>query len=373
MKIRPEIIRVKADNLLLDDKNPRLPENVSISTQEEIWEFMKKAYDLDELALSMIANGYFEAKPMVVIPKDCEFAEGQEDAYNTYKNNLESQYIVVEGNRRLSTIQGLLKNKFSECLLTNDLKKQFKDLPVLFYPNRKNVLTFLGVHHLAVVRRWRMYERASFIVKLKHEKKMSIEDIQKTIGDKRNSVKKIYVCYKLVEIIKNYDADFNTNDAKSNFSFLPLATGQEPIRKFIGLESWNNIADLEQPILDDKKKDLKFLFECLFDNNSKKRLIRESRDITNKLNKIFEDESATQIFKDTLDINVAFDMVGGELIGLNNLSNQAKKRLETVNAKLSGMNIKNQVSSHEEGQKLQNHIITIKNIVEDINKKFENE
>ena len=52
----------------------------------------------------------------------------------------------------------------------------------------------------------------------------------------------------MIEIIKDYDGSFNTRDAKSNFSFLQLATGQGPIREFIGLDSWNNIEDLEEPI-----------------------------------------------------------------------------------------------------------------------------
>ena len=73
---------------------------------------MKKAYDLDELALSMVTNGYFEAEPLVVIPKDTKFSENQQDLYNTYKDSPQNQYIVVEGNRRLSTIQGLLSSNF---------------------------------------------------------------------------------------------------------------------------------------------------------------------------------------------------------------------------------------------------------------------
>ena len=107
------------------------------------------------------------------------------------------------------------------------MKEQFKKLPVLFYPNRDDVLGFLGVHHLSGVRKWNVYERARFIAQLKLKKKMSIEDIQRTIGDKKNSAKKTYVCYCL-KIIEKYDGSFDT---KSNFSFLQLATGQSSIRE----------------------------------------------------------------------------------------------------------------------------------------------
>ena len=49
----------------------------------------------------MVTNGYFEAEPLVVIPKDTKFSENQQDLYNTYKDSPQNQYIVVEGNRRL--------------------------------------------------------------------------------------------------------------------------------------------------------------------------------------------------------------------------------------------------------------------------------
>ena len=58
-KITPEIIRVNSTNLILDNKNPRLPESVSHKKSKEIWKHMKKFYDLDELALSIQNNGYF--------------------------------------------------------------------------------------------------------------------------------------------------------------------------------------------------------------------------------------------------------------------------------------------------------------------------
>jgi hypothetical protein len=153
---------------------------------------MKNAYDLDELALSMVENGYFEAEPMVVIPKDSEFSGDQHSEYTKFYKNTASEYIVVEGNRRLATIQGLL------------------------YPNRNDVLAFLGVHHLLGVRKWNIYERARFIVSLKRDKNLSINDIQKSIGDRRNSAKQTYGCYRLIEILKDYDESFNTRGLSEN-------------------------------------------------------------------------------------------------------------------------------------------------------------
>ena len=186
-KITPKIIRVNSERLLLDADNPRLPEGIS-KDREKIWAHMKRAYDLDELALSMSENGYFEAEPLVVIPEKISFKDGEIEKYIKYSEDNQSKFIVVEGNRRLATIQGLLDRELNYPI-SNDIKKQFKDLPVLFYPNRKSVLAFLGVHHLAGVRKWNVYERARYIVKLKKEG-WSILDIQRKVGDKKKLCKK---------------------------------------------------------------------------------------------------------------------------------------------------------------------------------------
>ena len=66
-------------------------------------------------------------------------------------------------------------------------------------------------------------------------------------------------------------------------------------------------------------------------------------------------------------------MIGGELDGLNNLSGEAQKKLETINGKLSSMDIKTEVSTYKKGKELQKKIVAISSVVRDINRKFENE
>jgi hypothetical protein len=370
-KIKPKIIRVNSENLQLDKQNPRLPESVQNSGLNKIWEHMKNSYDLDELALSMVENGYFEAEPMVAIPKDVEFSDKESESFDKFRENEDSKYIVVEGNRRLSTIQGLLNSKL-KYEVPDSFLEEVKELPILLYPNRSDVLAFLGVHHLLGVRKWNVYERAKFIVSLKRKKHMSIDSIQKAIGDRKNSARKIYVCYRLIELLSEYDDSINLKDAKERFSFLQLATGQTAIRKFIGLSSWVDIDNVEQPISEDKLEDLKFLFTCMFDNGSTRALIKESREITNKLSKILNDDAAIEILRRTLSIDIAFNMIGGELIGMNKLSDQAKRNLEEVNGKLSGMDIEKDVLAHKEGEMLEEIAKAMVNISSDIVRKFEN-
>jgi hypothetical protein len=52
---------------------------------------MKDSYDLDELALSMVENGYFEAEPMVAIPKDIEFFDKESESFDKFRENEDSK------------------------------------------------------------------------------------------------------------------------------------------------------------------------------------------------------------------------------------------------------------------------------------------
>lgn len=368
-KIRPQIIRAEVNNLYLDGKNPRLPENINTGDQDKIREFMHKAYGLDELALSIASNGYFEAEPMVVIPFKEIFESGQEDQYEKYITDPNSQYIVVEGNRRLSTIQGFLKNEFKDIALKDEIRDQFDDLPVVVYPNRDDALAFLGVHHLVGVRKWNVYERARFIVNLKRNKKMTLKAIQDTIGDRRNSARKVFACYCLIEIIEEYDGSFKISNAKENFSYLQLATEQGPIKEFIGFPALGEIEDSKDLIPDDKKENLLNLFSWMFGNDSIQG-ITDSRQITKQLAKVLADPDGIKTLKDSGDLKSAFEFIGGDLAGMVNLASQAQKTLEQINGKLSSLNISKTLEK-DKGEDLKHKMDAIQNIVKDIFKKYD--
>ena len=375
-KIRPTLIRVGAQRLIIDKENPRLPESVPKNNNEEIWRFMKSVFDLDELALSIQNNGYFEAEPLVVVPSNISFSDNQIEQYKKYHENPQSQFIVVEGNRRLATIQGLLKGKLlnDERLpyqISDNVRAQLEHLPALFYPNRESVINFLGVHHLAGVRKWNVYERARYIVHLTRNRKYSIKDIQNIIGDRKNSAKKTYICYRLIEILQEYDESFGISDAKDNFSFLQLATGQGPIRAYIGLPTWNSIEGntIENPIPKEKYENLKNLFLCLFNSSYGRSLIGESREITSRISKILVDKEATKYLFTHKDLESAFEMVGGTAQFFNTLAGKSKRNLESISGQLTTFNFSG-TQSQKEKNKLTATISDIQTIIAEIQQKL---
>ena len=315
-KIKPKIIRIDSEKLQLDLINPRLPAHIQTNSLEEVWEYMKAKFELNELASSMVENGYFEAQPLVAIPED-EVANDDIQTFNEILDNASSyNFIVVEGNRRLSSIQGLLNNKFENYKINNELIEQFKSLPVLVYPNRDSVSSFIGVHHLAGVRKWNVFERASYIVKQVRENNQSIKKLQETIGDRRNSARKIFVCYRLIELAKEYNSELNISGAQHNFSYLQVATGQQMIREYIGLNSWNDIRDIETPIPREYLANLDILFNLLFGTVHLDKVLSDSRSI-GEIAFVLQDEKATQFLLKNRELDRALKKVGGDIIAIN--------------------------------------------------------
>ena len=308
--------------LLLDPENPRLPSDMQGRDQEQIKEVLKRYFFLDELAQSMAENGYFDEEPLVGIPESLpqEFENKNYNElkgnikYNEFVNNEATKFIIVEGNRRLATIKLLVEGKFSAFqTLTQQALEDFEKLPVIVYPKRRDVIAYLGVRHIIGVKKWDAYAKARYIASMKDDHGLTIDEIQKSVGDITNSARKTYICYQLIETLKEEFEDFDVTKAKDNFSYLMLATGQSAIKDYIGLpKKWDSI-DSNNPIPKENLDRLKNLFSWLFgEGKERTKVIEESRDITGKLSTVLKDPDATQYLIDHRNLMDAYDRSGGE-------------------------------------------------------------
>jgi hypothetical protein len=338
---RPQL-NINSNNLLLDPDNPRLPQEVQGKSQKEICYSLFKYFDTEELAYSMAENGYFDEEPLVAIPRNLPDKFNnltsdeliQREDYQQYIQDENTEFIVVEGNRRLSTIK---------LLLDNDLRSDFKirtfpspselilsDLrivPVIIYPNRKEVLPYLGVRHISGIKKWEPYAKARYVANMVSQG-FSIDEIQKQVGDRSNSARKIYLSYQLIETVKD-EFDIDTSKAENLFSYLLLATGQGGIKDFIGLDKKLQNINLRNPIPKEKHENLKYLFSWLFgEDNNVLPVIKESRDITSKLSPVLKNEKSIELLKVSRDLNYAYEISDGE-------DELLKKNLLKVNRILS--------------------------------------
>ena len=66
-KFHGEKSEVQIKDLRLDNENPRLAEKYMGETQENLADGLRMGHDLLPIARSMVANGYFNSEPLLVI------------------------------------------------------------------------------------------------------------------------------------------------------------------------------------------------------------------------------------------------------------------------------------------------------------------
>lgn len=323
--------------LHLDSRNPRLPEEAQGKSEGEVLNVLYREFFLDELASSMAENGYFDEEPLVAVPLKLpiglEDADPNSSEFREFVSRDSTELIVVEGNRRLAAARLLLDLELREKLRikhwpspSEPVADDLKILPVIVYLRRSEIIPYLGVRHIVGIQKWDSYAKARYVVQL-IESGLSIEEVKAQFGDKRDSVTPSYVGYKLLEQVEN-EFDFDTRQARTDFSLLLLAIRQGNIKRFLGLPSRLSEVDPGEPVATKKLGNLRTLVSWIFGDGKKTPVISESRDITNYLSHIVASPEAVAYLESTRDLLGAFDLSGGEEQMLMNCLHQANSRLE---------------------------------------------
>lgn len=332
---------IPAERLHLDTQNPRLPESIQGKSETDVLRDLYDEFDLDELARSMSNNGYFDEEPLVAIP--CDLPPKMEvyksdtsqptPLYEEFIRRDDTHFTVVEGNRRLSTIRILLDASLQKLFkvrgwpkITDDIREDLSVLPVIIYPTRKEVVPYLGIRHIAGIKKWDSYAKARYIVTM-YSSGLSIDDIENQIGDNRNASRRSCISYNMLEQARD-EFDFDTKSAKEDFSFINLAIGQGNIKRYLGLPTtWRDIP-LDRPVKSDKINELRNLLSWLYGEGKKtSRVIRESRDITNLLSHVVSSPTATERLIKTRNLQEAYELSDGE-------ESMLMKTLATANTQL---------------------------------------
>lgn len=271
-----EKLKISLDNLRFDVKNPRLPVRLQgITDENKVIDYMVKYGNIIELMLSISETGYSDAEPLLVV-KDTDGA-----------------YIVVEGNRRLAALKLLSKPELTKVRaqsikdVISDAKNIPTEIPCILYPNRKDVLDYLGYRHITGVKDWGALEKARYLdqlyqIHIKDTPQDKIyQKLAKMIGSRSGYVYKLHTALKLYEKANDnayYGADIKEEDI--SFSWLTTALGYSGISDFIGL---SEATDASLNTL--KEENFKKIFTWMFFPG--KTVIKESRQIS-ELAKITE-------------------------------------------------------------------------------------
>lgn len=339
----------------MDNENPRLAKEYQGGSQIDILKVLYDEFDLEELAYSMSENGYFDEEPIVVVPNNLpksfkiekytdvnELQEALEELMRSQK----IVFTVIEGNRRTATAKLLLDSNLRKKLEIEEdfpspkdkaTESDLKIIPAIFYTNRNEISPYLGVRHIAGILKWEAYAKAVYIsYRIEEENRRfrnidkSIKEIQRQIADRSDSIKRQYMCYKLVEQAEN-DLGFDTNEIKRRFSLITVALNSKSIRDYIGVASYKDV-DFDKPLIGKKKyESLENLLIWIFGNGKGiEPILTDSRRITNTLAHVLSDSEATEYLIKFRNLQEAYERSGGEKVFLRKKINDAIRNIQNA-------------------------------------------
>ena len=168
--------------LHLDGSNPRLGTQAGqIKNEVEILDTVVNVFGIDDVLSSLAVNGYFEAEPLVGVrighSDDIRIAEG---------NRRLAACLILAGDERA-------RNQKKRTTEYQALQKRYKQPPIAEAPVRelqddRNLLSYLGVRHIAAAQPWDSYAKAAWVAKVLEEGDLNLEDVSDMIGDQHKTV-----------------------------------------------------------------------------------------------------------------------------------------------------------------------------------------
>lgn len=300
---RPEMVDV--DDLLLDSRNPRIAELQTVGSEVDqddllvlLWENMA----VDELALSIAANGYFANEEMYAEP-----GPG-------------TKWIVVEGNRRLAAVKLLRSPDLADRLgikgvpdISPEALATLERLPVVKLGSRSDAWHYLGFKHVNGPKTWGSYSKAQYIDYVHSSLDVPLDKIAKTIGDQHSTVKRLYRGIRVV--IQAEEAGVWSRDrrTKKNFAFSHLYTGLN----YPGIQSFLGISperfDLKYPVPVSRLEQLKELATWLWGDTAKslEPVIRSQNPDLVILAEVLESDRGVAALRQELGLDSALDLARG--------------------------------------------------------------
>ncbi len=305
-----QIQRIPVRQLDLDPENPRLASGRGGDTQLDLLRVLWTEMSVDEVALSIAANGFFPEEALFAVPQNPK-----------EKDPEKKRYFVVEGNRRLAAVRLLKDEKLREKLKATDLPKitekakaALETLPVSIYESRKDLWQYFGFRHINGPKPWDSFSKAKYIADVKNNFDIPLDDIARSIGDQHSTVRRLYRGY-VVLLQAEASAVFDREDSIRNkfyFSHLYTALDQTPFQSFVGITSANSLK--ANPVPKSKIKELKELMTWIYGSRERKiqPLVRTQDPDLNTLREVISDRRALSAIRANYSLDRAYEIAIGD-------------------------------------------------------------
>lgn len=295
-------------DLLLDEKNPRLPEELTDLSQDNLLRIMDRDFDLTPIAISIVSNGYFEEEALLIIPSSAQAGK----------------FIAVEGNRRLAALKFLTFpearklspdyqkwDEFSQQLVKNG--HAIKEVPVRIYEKREDLDNFLAYRHISGPLKWDPREKARFVNGIVERRmfKVTLVELAHDSGFSSTQTVKVYfLSYRAYLQAKHWEIDVSR--VELNYSLFYTSLAYSAVREFLSIPAReSNLEKLRDPVPEVSKEALLELIEYVNGTRKRAAVIRESREIS-LLAEIISNKEALDALRTTRDLSFAKTVIEGE-------------------------------------------------------------
>jgi len=314
---------LRVDNLLVDAQNPRLVAEHGAHSQDELIETLWRNMAVDEIAMSIAANGYFAHEPM--------FAERHG-----------SHHVVVEGNRRLAAVKLLLDSELRQRVgatslprLSGDLRKRLQLLPVVEC-KRGDVWQYVGFKHVNGPQEWESFAKAKYIAWVHDELGVGLDEIANHIGDQHSTVRRLYRALTVLGQAEDSKAYSIDDRAKTHFSFSHLYTGLDypGFQEHLGISKVRT--DESRPVPRAKLKNLGELCEWLYGSKSKDKppVVKSQNPDLRILDEVLQSKNGIAALRSGLPLKTSQSISRGDERLFRESLVVAKNALEEARAKL---------------------------------------
>lgn len=320
-----KVVQEKVRDLHFDHENPRLAEyGITIDTPEDdILKILWDAMDVRELVQSISASGFFPHEALIVAEEN-------------------GKKIVIEGNRRLAAVKTLLagdKNGdrgWAIPTLNKAARTALEKLPVII-SSREEAWRFLGFKHVNGPAKWSSYAKAAYIANVHKTFGISLSDIANQIGDRHNTVQRLYRGFMVLEQAEREGVYSRDNVYRKRIAFSHLYTGldYEGIGEFISISPKE--VETESPVPKEKTKELGELLVWLYGNKEENRppVVETQNPDIRRLNAVVANREARAALRAGEELSKAYEISRPATSVFEESLLAAKRELTTARASLS--------------------------------------
>jgi hypothetical protein len=318
-------MRVKVQALLLDPENPRLPEELYGATQSALFDYLYANGVLEELADSMLDNGFFEHEQLVVLP-----ASG------------DGHHIVVEGNRRLAALMLIhghpaVGERVLSRAPTSEQLARLKEVPAFEVLDREEIRVFLGYRHISGLKPWKPEAKARYIaLEVDAAYKENIGNpflhVARKVGSNSQGIRNSYIALSMLRFARDECGANTLHVLNERFGVWLRCMNSQEIRSYVGFGVSRTFEEVLSSL---RNLDCENLGEVIADLSPRpgkeKPVLSDSRDVT-QYGLVLQNEQAHSILRKYNDLELARQVVVTQ--GFPSQVEMLRRRVDTLRSEI---------------------------------------